>query len=316
MYIFLLLLFFFSKCDNVCSGGNFMMLGVCNNNFLIFMNNTKYIDFFCYCIMFLCLLILFIIKSNVLIESRKRKLSKKLVITIGAVLITLFVGYFYFSVFNSRENCIFEYIQPKDVPAKDNFSEVAIKEIINNEIIIVGDSRMRFLADDSKVNTYKHISFIAKGGARFEWFNNEALKNLNKKLKNKKNNVQYHVVINMGVNDLNIGRGTYYVGKQYYNAYKKLALKYPDVKFYMLSINPVDDILYHKINHDSKVYNYKIINTNNQMRMLLEGDNINNLNYCNSYYSINFEIPDGIHYSSNTSQKVIDFIMNKCIIYS
>ena len=70
-------------------------------------------------------------------------------------------------------------------------------------IIVVGDSRMKYLSLDENVTLPVNMKFIAKPGAGFDWFVNTAIKELTLALDNKVENRFYSVVFNMGVNDLN-----------------------------------------------------------------------------------------------------------------
>ena len=40
-----------------------------------------------------------------------------------------------------------------------------------------------------------------------------------------------------------------------------------------------------------------------------------NIKYCDSYNSINFEMPDGLHYNYKTDEKIMKYIIEKCIKY-
>ena len=119
----------------------------------------------------------------------------------------------------------------------------------------------------------------------------------------------------MGVNDLNLGGSGPFVADSYYEIYRKLALEHSNVNFYLLSINPVDDTYYANSTRKGRVTNRKIKDANEIMKKYVIKDNLTNLVYCDSYNSINFEIPDGIHYNSKTSQKIINYITNKCVVY-
>ena len=46
---------------------------------------------------------------------------------------------------------------------------------------------------------------------------------------------------------------------------------------------------------------------------ILKTNSNKNIKYCDSYNTLSFFLPDGLHYDTVTDQKIIDFIINKCI---
>ena len=66
--------------------------------------------------------------------------------------------------------------------------------------------------------------------------------NLKKILDNRITKYHYHVFFNLGVNDVQYDNGKIKrIFNNYFNEYEKLANKYSDVDFYLLSINPIDE---------------------------------------------------------------------------
>ena len=63
---------------------------------------------------------------------------------------------------------------------------------------------MEYIKDrGDSIDIPSNFNFIALSGTRINWFANDAMNELEKKLKNMDHRYKYHVVINMGVNDLN-----------------------------------------------------------------------------------------------------------------
>ena len=70
-----------------------------------------------------------------------------------------------------------------------------------NKIVIVGDSRMELIENNKdKMNLPKSIIFNTRSGAKIDWLYREGIPKLYKILKNE--NYNYHVVFNLGVNDM------------------------------------------------------------------------------------------------------------------
>lgn len=160
---------------------------------------------------------------------------------------------------------------------------------ISNKVIYVGDSRTTMLEDALK-DTKPKEDFIGSVSAGYDWFSTTGISEIEKKISTDPSSI---IVINFGINDINNV-------DNYINLYQNLFEKYPDVKFYIMSINPVDESItnqngYYVTNQDIETFNSKIASTfPNQ--------------YINTYNDINndFETTDGIHYSDITSKKIHD----------
>lgn len=180
-------------------------------------------------------------------------------------------------------------------------------------IIVVGDSRMKYLSLDENVTLPVNMKFIAKPGAGFDWFVNTAIKELTLALDNKVENRFYSVVFNMGVNDLINYSSRKTVSEKYYEIYQDFALNYPDVMFYVMSINPINDYSYR--NKDfPKVTNNKIIGTNKEIISLIDKNNVKNISYCDAFNNLTFGIYEGIHYDSQTNKKILNYMINDCVL--
>lgn len=196
------------------------------------------------------------------------------------------------------------------------FQKKKLKEIIYNKVIVIGDSRMEFMKDrENEIKIPKNFNFIALSGTGINWFETVALKKLNIKLKNKNKNYKYHVLINMGVNDLNENKKVEEIANNYFKIINDLVKENKDIEFYFLSVNPIDDKIIGKYFKPQKRTTQKIKNFNNIIIKSIYYSENKNLSYCDSYNNIDFGMPDGLHYDSETDKKIIDFIVNKCIKY-
>lgn len=199
---------------------------------------------------------------------------------------------------------------------KDSFDYKSVPNIIYNKVIIIGDSRMEYLNNrKGSIFIPTNFSFIALGGTKFSWFKNVAIKKLEDILKYYDSRYHYSVVINMGVNDLNDNIDPKVHAFNYYGLYKFLALKYPEIDFYFLSVNPVDDDIINIFCGMQQRSNKKIEKFNDIMYSNILRDHIKNLKYCDSYNNINFGTPDGLHYDGETDQEIVNYIVNRCVKY-
>lgn len=189
-----------------------------------------------------------------------------------------------------------------------------IKKFDINKVIIVGDSRMEFIEQDkSELDVPNNFIIVAKGGAKIDWTAEVAIPKLKELLeKNKKYNV--HVVFNMGVNDLNYDIDIKARVDEYFELYKRVINEYKNVKFYFLSVNPVDEDIINDYWNNIRT-NDKIEEFNDITIDILSEKNYYNVTYCDSYNTIKFETKDGLHYNFDTNKRIINFINNKCVEY-
>ena len=195
-----------------------------------------------------------------------------------------------------------------------NIIEEKIQKQRNNKVIIVGDSRMEYIEKEAEiVDIPINFSFIALGGSKIDWFEEKATQALTEKLNNADNKYNYHVIFNMGVNDMQNREDMNALADDYYKLYRNFAHKYQNINFYILSVNPVnEEKIYEKYKYrgrtDKKVNDY-----NETIKNMIYNDKLDNIYYCDSYNSIEFISPDGLHYEETTDQKIINFIVNDCI---
>lgn len=197
-----------------------------------------------------------------------------------------------------------------------SFNYLPIKDITYNKVIIIGDSRMEFLNDrGDSIKIPSNFDFIALGGTRINWFANDAKIQLEKKLENMDDRYKYHVVINMGVNDLNDLIPSENHAKEYFSLFYDLCLKYDNVNFYILSVNPINDKIINRYFRPQYRTTNKIEKFNSKITGLINVNCSNNLFYCDSYNNMEFGTPDGLHYDKDTDQRIVNYIVNDCVKY-
>ena len=193
-------------------------------------------------------------------------------------------------------------------------SESMHKEYKGDRVIIVGDSRMSLINDYyNEYNIPNNYEFIAESGAKIDWFVNGAIPSLENKLDKYSDDYRYHVVVNMGVNDLSHVDDAEKKALEYFSYYKNLALKYPFAKFYLLSVNPINKNIMEYRWSFMDINNSDIDKFNETLREKAKDIHPVLLYYCNSNRNIHFETYDGLHYKHDTSQEVVDYIKNKCV---
>lgn len=170
--------------------------------------------------------------------------------------------------------------------------------------IWVGDSRSVGLSMNVKSND----KYIAKTGMGYDWFIKTALKELSKKLDK---NPDQTVIINMGINDCT----NYWLGGEdkvfkYVEKVNEFIEKYPDTKFYYLSVNPVNK------NYPSKYSKTGYIDKDELNDIIIEfNDTIKS--ECNAVYldsntyliENGFNTVDGIHYDKDTYVDIYDYVV-------
>ena len=181
-----------------------------------------------------------------------------------------------------------------------------------SKVLIIGDSRMELIENDrEKLNIPSNIIIKAKSGARIEWFYKVGLPWLNEQLNNKDDYYNYVVLFNLGVNDLNSYKIPEEVAKEYINAYKSLMFQNKNIKFYFLSVNPIDELTINDFFANQKRTNKKIESFNKYfIDKLQEFDNVK---YCDSYNEIDIKFYDGLHFDFNTNKLIVKYLINDCL---
>ena len=151
-------------------------------------------------------------------------------------------------------------------------------------ILYVGDSRFDGMKD---CVSESGVYFIAKVSMGLKWLRTTARSQISAKVKSDPN---LAVVFNLGVNDL-------YNKNNYINTYKEIKAAHPNVKFFFMSVNPVD--------HDPYATDAEVVQFNNTMKEYWGSDYLDIYSYLKSD---GYKTVDGIHYDNATSKK----IHNKC----
>lgn len=275
-----------------------MLLKVCDENFMYILSHIKFLNAFCFFVILLFIILCYIYKNN---------LRKQILIILFSFLLILII--FNIIAINKKGcQCIYKTFDSSNIHD--------FKPLKNNKVIIVGDSRMSLI--DDNYNSYqmpKNYEFVAKSGAKIDWFADEAINKIENILDNQEKSYKYHVVINMGVNDMSNVKNAESKSLEYFVYYKKLILKYPDVHFYILSVNPINKKLMNKYWDFMRINNRNIEIFNNTMIQNVNKLKFDMVSYCNSYNNIDFKTYDGLHYKHNTSQDIVNYISNKCIKY-
>ena len=180
-----------------------------------------------------------------------------------------------------------------------------------DSIFFIGDSRTVGMynaihggtGNIISINTDEEIWF-AKVSASYNWFLNDALKQIDSYI----NNDNYTFLILMGANDLYNAN----LAKNYINIIGEYAKNYSNSRFIFVSVNPINDEL--SINHGYSVVNQNVVDFNNKLNETINDLNLSNLLYCDTYsYIINdYETSDGLHYNASTYKKIYNLI-NECL---
>lgn len=168
-----------------------------------------------------------------------------------------------------------------------------VVKVFKGDYIFVGDSRMVGM---QKAIAPADTLYIAKVGEGYSWLKSTAGVKLKYYLKA---NPNVKVVLALGVNDLgNV--------KSYISYYKKLIKNFPKTKFYILSVNPVDDAKVAKRGY--KVKNSAINSFNKKMYVAFRS------RYVNTYKEMKadgFGSRDGLHYLEADYIKLYRSIVEK-----
>lgn len=291
-----------------------MILKFCDDNFLFYITHTKYFDILCYFVIFLLIALFILVQKNVFIEKIKKSKFKMFFIILFS---GLFVGFliFLFAWLLNKDTfngCSTKYYQNIYFKAENTVNET-VNNLKNSKVIIVGDSRMEFIEDDKEIITPFNFEFVAKSGMTITWFKNTALPRVKKILKD--NEFNYYIVVNMGVNDLNSNYKGKEIAEDYFELYSKLANDYPNIKMYIMSVNPIYEDKLNEWERTNKRTVEKIKMFNDTIQDELKESDLENLHYCDAYNTIDFNSDDGLHYTQDTNREIINYIANKCISF-
>lgn len=291
-----------------------MILKFCDDNFLFYITHTKYFDILCLFVILFFIVLFFLVQKDEFLQKFKNNDFKRFLAILS---LGLFTGFFVFlfvwilnaKSFNGCSSKYYENIYSKTLRNLD-FNTSLIKA---NKIIVVGDSRMELIDDNKEIEKPFNMEFVAKSSTHLDWFEDTAVKKVEKIIDDA---FKYNVVINMGVNDLNWLKKDYNeedLADDYFNAYKKLINEYPNVNFYLLSVNPLDEKVIKKKIIDNKRSNKSIKKYNNYLKEKIDDSEFDNLYYCDSNNDLKFDTYDGLHYTRDTNRDIINYIANKCV---
>lgn len=151
----------------------------------------------------------------------------------------------------------------------------------------VGDERF------SRLSSYGNSIdvFITQDGAGVDWFQSDASVQLNSKLRNESGEV---VILGLGINDLN----NY---SSYISAYKSLMERFPNVKFIIVSVNPIFG--------DSTKTDSKVKTFNSKIKMAFPN------NFANTYSQIYTRVKksknNGMSYDDSINKTIYDLLDRK-----
>ena len=293
-----------------------MILKFCEDNFLFFITHTKYFDILCLFVILFFIVLFFLVQKDEFLQKFKNNDFKRFLAILS---LGLFTGFFVFlfvwilnaKSFNGCSSKYYEDIYSKTLRSLD-YKTSLIKE---NKIIVVGDSRMELIENDETIKKPFNMEFVAKSGTHLDWFEDTAVKRVKKIIDD---DFKYTVVINMGVNDLNWLKKDYNeedLADDYFNTYEELIYEYPDVNFYLLSVNPLDEKVIKKKIPENKRSNKSIKKYNSYLKEKIDDSEFDNLYYCDSYNSLDFETYDGLHYDKKTDEVILNYIINDCVKY-
>ncbi len=178
--------------------------------------------------------------------------------------------------------------ETENAPAENNwFPEQTGGE--DTPVIWLGDSRTVGLQE--AVEDYSEDVFIGASGEGYEWLSETGVPLLERAIDE---HPGWPVVCNMGVND-------YENITNYLDLYENLCTLYPDVVFYFLSVNPVDD------ERSQSVSNENINWFNEQIKAVYPDTYIDSYSYL---LGNQIETEDGVHYSSEGYREIYLLVKN------
>lgn len=290
-----------------------MLLKFCEDNFLFYITHTKYFDILCVFVVLFFIALFVLTQKNEFIDKFKNNNFKMFTIIFS---FGIFVGFLVFLFAwslnkNKFEGCSTKYYQNIYSKAKNSFVQ-KMDKINDSKLIIVGDSRMQLINDDKEIVKPFNMEFVAKGGTKIDWLENTALPRVQRILD--KNEFNYYVLVNMGVNDLdNKNYDGNEIAKDYFDIYEALARKYKEINIYILSVNPIEEKTINNYFNGNNRTNKKIKLFNKSIQDKLKENDLNNMYYCDSYNVLNFKTLDGLHYTQDTNKKIINYIVNDCV---
>ncbi len=290
-----------------------MALRICEDNFIFFLINMKYFEVLC------CFVILFFIALFILIQNDRfvKKINfnnfQKSVVVIISILLVGFLFFLFAWLLNtsSFNGCSCKYNENIMYNLEETI-KTTFDSLENNRVMIIGDSRMEYIAIDDKIVKPFNVDFISKGGASLEWFEDEAMKDAYNLLDND-DYLTYNIVVNMGVNDIQYTDDYLESADKYFNNYLKLAEYSSKIKLYIMSVNPIIEKKLNKSQPQNVRTNKKIEKFNKVLVKDISKADKDNIYYCDANRNLRFGTDDGLHYTRNTNKEILNYIINDCV---
>lgn len=190
------------------------------------------------------------------------------------------------------------------VPAETEAEPEPGKLPAQHRILFVGDSRTLGMRDALKRSGRADEDvFVGKVGEGVRWFREEGMQEMADAIRE---NPDLPVVLNLGVND---PKET----DDYIVTYWDCVREHPDTKFYILSVNPIDE----EFLIDSETAAEEVLDTINSLNIaklnlrLKEEFSDRYLDSSSFLRQDGFETVDGLHYSTDTYLKIHDFVVSQ-----
>ncbi|MDD4407227.1 MAG: NlpC/P60 family protein [Bacilli bacterium] len=175
--------------------------------------------------------------------------------------------------------------------ASSNYNLIVSDDQIEKLLIYVGDSRINNIKNTINKS---EITYMAQDGSGYVWFSDDTV--LNELQSYIGADTTKYVIFSFGINDLNN------IDK-YINVYNTLINNYKNVKFYFMSVNPINEEL--AIANGFNITNEEIMAFNTKLSSAFTDS------YIDVYSQIvnNFSTDDGVHYNNETNQKIHNIVL-------
>ena len=178
------------------------------------------------------------------------------------------------------------------------------QQVKPHQIIWVGDSRTLGLRDAlHKANRADDDLFVGKVGEGVHWFQEEGMSEMSDVIEQ---HPDLPVVLNLGVNDPQLVN-------EYVVAYWDVIRDHPDTRFYILSVNPLDEEFLiedgqvaEQVFHDINSLNVAKMNV--KLKEEFASRYIDSASYLKSD---GFDTVDGLHFTMQTYLKIHDFVVSR-----
>ena len=160
-------------------------------------------------------------------------------------------------------------------------------------LLVVGDSRV--VGMSSSVSA-KNTSFIGEIGVGYSWLTSTGISKMKKLITGKTNMT---VLLCFGVND--VGNADKYI-----TYYKSLMTSYPKVKFYVMSVNPIEEARARSVGYNISTAQIQAINKKFKAAF--------GTKYLDAYTWLQkngFSTFDGLHYEAATYRKLYNWLSGK-----